>query len=330
MKEKYSAIVVKKYNNRIEQLIEYLNINDLPSNDVLIRVHYSAINYKDCMSFMGNLGVTRKFPHTPGIDAAGIVVSSKDQRFEAGDRVLIVSRQMGLSQPGGFGQYVTCPAEWVEKIPPNLSLRDSMIFGTAGLTAACAIEEIENSVKTLSKANIAVTGATGGVGILSSGILAKLGYKVTAISGKKNVTDIFNSIGVTNILDRSCFIDNSDRGLLSEEWSIGIDTVGGSTLSTLIRHLRHSGDVYSTGIVSSQKIEVSLLPFILRGVSLKGINMESKDLSTREKMWQNLGGRWRPLGLEKIAIEIGISEISYYVDKILSGNNIGRIIINMK
>jgi alcohol dehydrogenase len=328
--EKYKAIVVK-YNNKIfEQKIETLNIQDLPNNEVLIRVHYSSINYKDCMSYIGNLGVTRKFPHTPGIDAAGVVVTSSDSRFNSGDHVLIVSRQMGMSSPGGFGQYVTCPAEWVEKIPLNLSMRDSMIFGTAGLTAACAIEEIESSVKSLLKPKVAITGATGGVGILSSAILAKLGYKVTAITGKKNVSNLLISIGVNNIIDRYTFINNSDRSLLPEEWSIGIDTVGGETLSTLIKHISVGGDVYATGIVSSQKFTVSLLPFILREVSLIGVNMESKNLSVRERLWHNLSENWRPSRLDEIAIEIGMSEISFYVEKILSGNNVGRIIINLE
>lgn len=329
MHSTFAAIVVRKSENRFIQSIEERKISDLPDNDVLIKVCYSSLNYKDCMSYKGNLGVTRKFPHTPGIDVAGIVVSSKTNTFKEGDQVFVVSQALGMSMPGGFGGYVSCPSEWLLPIPQGMTLKECMIFGTAGLTAAFSVDEILKSNPEVEMTEIVVSGATGGVGLLSIAILAKLGFKVSALTGKDYANELLLVAGADKILDRSGVNDLSDRGLLSPQWNFAIDTVGGSVLSTFLRSGRQESTVIATGLVSSQILNTSLLPFILRGVRLIGINSEGKNINERREIWSRLASEWKPNNLEALSNEVSLRNLGISIDKMLSGVHLGRTVVNL-
>ena len=326
----FSALVVRKNDmGGYSQSIEQRHILDLPKNDVLIRVQYSSLNYKDCMSYVGNPGITRKFPHTPGLDAAGLVVASNSKNYKIGDEVIIVSRTIGVSSPGGFGQYLTCPADWLLHLPHGLSLRESMIIGTAGFTAALAVDELLQSRISPDMGSILVSGATGGVGLISIAILSKLGFKVSASTGKPEATKLLYSAGAAEVIDREMVNDVSGRGLLSAKWIGGIDTVGGNVLSTMLKGLKHEGTVVATGIIQSQDLNTSILPLVLRGVRLIGVNAEGKSHSVRSEIWGRIATIWKPLALEEISNEVCLKDLKICVEDMLNGRHSGRTIINL-
>jgi len=330
MSDNFEALVIRKISrDKFICALEARSFDDLPANDLLIKVKYSSLNYKDCLSYLGNPAVTRKFPHTPGIDAAGVVIESKNKAFKIGDDVCVVSSQLGMSVPGGFGQYISVPVEWVHAIPDGMTLRQSMIYGTAGYTAALAVSEIIKFIEPFSGKKIAVSGATGGVGILSIALLSNMGFAVSAITGKQNAKSILEAAGASEIISRDAADDLSGGNLLPEEWSGAIDTVGGNTLSTLIKAVSHEGTVVSTGIVRSQELNTSLLPFILRGVRLIGINAEGKDSVCKSKTWDAMREGIKPDVLERLCSEVSISEIEGAIKTMLAGNHIGRTIIKV-
>jgi alcohol dehydrogenase len=330
MKDNFKALVIRKVSRgEFTCAVEARSVVDLPVNDLLIKVHYSSLNSKDCLSYLGNPAVTRKFPHSPGIDAAGVVVHSKNKAFKIGDHVCVVSSQLGMNVPGGFGQYISVPAEWAHAIPDGMTLRQSMIFGTAGYTAALAVSEIIKFIEPFSGIKIAVSGATGGVGILSVALLSNMGFDVTAISGKQYATNLLETAGASEIISRDAVDDLSGRNLLPVAWSGAIDTVGGNILTTLLKSVSHEGTVVSTGIVKSQELNTSLLPFILRGVRLIGINAEGKDPVCKGKTWDDMRDSIMPDVLEMLCTEVSINEIEDAIKLMLAGKHIGRTIINM-
>ncbi len=290
---KYKALLVKEENGKFIRQVTERNVDELPEGDIIINVKYSSLNYKDALSASGNKGVTRRYPHTPGIDAAGIVARTKNNKFTEGDEVLVTGYDLGMNTSGGFAEYIRVPSEWVIKIPDNLSLKESMILGTAGLTAALALDKMEQ-VGIDKEGEVLVTGASGGVGSMAVAILAKQGYKVAAGTGKTEQENYLREIGAVCIVSREEMNDKTNKALLSGRWNGVIDTVGGNILATAIASTKQWGVVAACGNAASVELHTTVFPFILRGVSLLGINSEKTPMELREKMWTKLASGWKP------------------------------------
>jgi putative YhdH/YhfP family quinone oxidoreductase len=306
------------------------SVGDLPPGDLLVRVHYSSLNYKDALSATGVKGVTRSYPHTPGIDAAGVVAESDAAGFSPGDEVIATGYDLGMNTSGGFGQYVRIPAGWAVKRPIALSLRESMVYGTAGFTAAMAVEKLVAHGILPGDGDVLVTGATGGVGCIAVAILAKLGYRVTAATGKPASADFLKGLGADSVISREGVIDERRRALQSVRWAGTIDTVGGEFLASAISATAQWGAVASTGNAASPMLETTVYPFILRGVTLYGVNSEKLPISERARLWELLGRDWKPEALEALARKVALSGLSAEIDVILHGGQTGRVLVNLR
>lgn len=328
MEKEYKALVINEVNAAFEQTIQTLHIDDLPKGDVLVKVHYSSINYKDALSATGNKGVTKKYPHTPGIDAAGEVVSSLDDKFKIGDKVIVTGYDLGMNTSGGFGQYIRVPADWVVKLPEGLSLKESMIIGTAGFTAGISVSRLSALVQP-SDGKILVSGATGGVGSVALSLLSKLGYQVIAISGKEAEYPFLKKLGATEIIPRTDFQEVDKRPMLSAQYAGAIDTVGGPILENILKSLQPLGAVTTCGSVSATQLNMTVFPFILRGISLIGISAQNYPGALREPLWIKLATDWKPTNLLELYSEIRLEDIPETVALILQGKLKGRTIVNM-
>jgi putative YhdH/YhfP family quinone oxidoreductase len=324
-----SLVVTEQENNTFSMEIVEKALSSLPEGDVLIQVQYSSINYKDALSATGNKGVTRRYPHTPGIDAAGLVVESSSENFKAGDSVLVTGYDLGMNTPGGYGQYIKVPANWVVKLPETLSLRESMIYGTAGFTAALSVYRLIASGVTPSDGEILVTGATGGVGSIAVSILHKLGYHVVASTGKTDANEMLLSIGATDIISREDLDDQSGKIMLRERWAGVVDTVGGNILATALKSTKYGGTVTTCGNVASPKLATTVFPFILRGISLIGIDSVECDMELRTKLWDLLSKEWKIEAISKHVEEITLNELESKIQLILKGKLMGRTIVNL-
>jgi len=328
MEKEYKALVVNEVNAAFEQTIQTLHIDNLPKGDVLVKVHYSSINYKDALSATGNKGITKKYPHTPGIDAAGEVVSSLDDKFKEGDKVIVTGYDLGMNTSGGFGQYIRVPADWVVKLPEGLSLKESMIIGTAGFTAGISVLRLSALVKP-SDGKILVSGATGGVGSVALSLLSKLGYQTIAISGKETEYPFLRKLGASDILPRAEFQEVDKRPILSAQYAGAIDTVGGPILENILKSLQPLGAVTTCGSVSATQLNMTVFPFILRGISLIGISAQNYPGALREPLWVKLATDWKPDNLLELYTEIRLEDIPETVALILQGKLKGRTIVNM-
>ena len=324
----YKAFIVEETGkNEFTRVWKTARIKDLPHGDVLIRVNYSSLNYKDALSATGNRGVTKKYPHTPGIDAAGVVEKSSVDMFQKGEKVIVTSYDLGMNTSGGFGQYIRVPADWVVKLPEGLDLKQSMVFGTAGFTAAMSIYKLTRTIKP-EHGEILVTGATGGVGSLAVGILAHLGYSVTGISGKTDTT-LLKDLGIKNVIARKTFLENTKAPVLKPEWAGVIDTVGGEILATAIKSTKLDGVITCCGNVASPDLPINVFPFILRGVSLLGIDSQHCPMGLRTKIWEKLAAEWKFEMLDKIYDEIFPDQLDDKIMQMLKGKMKGRIIVNL-
>ncbi len=314
----------KTYARRVEKLF----MAALPANDTLVRVRYSSLNYKDALSATGNKGVTRAFPHTPGIDAAGEVVESADAALLAGQAVIVTGYDLGMNTPGGFGEYVRVPSGWLVKLPDGLSLRESMVLGTAGFTAALCVNKLREHGVRPESGEVLVTGATGGVGSLAVTILAKLGYTVAAVTGKEDAHEWLKRIGAHPILSRAEATDLA-RPMLKERWGGAVDTVGGDILATAIKSTRRNGCVACCGLVQSSTLTTSVFPFILRGVTLAGVDSVETEMPLRARMWAQLSGEWKPApdAFDAIAREVVLDKLEPEIDSILYGRIRGRVLV---
>jgi putative YhdH/YhfP family quinone oxidoreductase len=321
-------LVKKTGKDQIEAAIEMRPTHELPAGDVWIEVSYSSLNYKDAMAAKGHPGVARKFPHVPGIDAAGTVAQSSSPHFQVGDQVLVTSYELGVERWGGWSQYVRVPADWVLPLPRGLSLVDSMTLGTAGLTAGLCVDALQHHDINPNSGEILVTGATGGVGSLAVMLLAKIGYTVIAVSGKPEKADWVRKLGASQIVPREEVLDDGKRLLLSTRWVGAIDTVGGNMLASLLRSIKHEGCVAVCGVVAGADVNTSVFPFILRGVTLRGIDSAWCPMPRRQKIWNLLAGPWHLDALSDIGAVIGLSEAAEEVEHILDGRHIGRSVID--
>lgn len=328
MEKEFKALVVEEQDGTFVRTIKNRHIDDLPPGDLLVKVLYSSLNYKDALSAVGNRGVTRKYPHTPGIDAAGIVVSSESHRFKADDKVIVTSYDLGMDTDGGFGQYIRVPSEWAVKLPEDLSMKEAMMLGTAGLTAGIGIQILSETV-TPDDGKIIVSGATGGVGTLSVAVLSRLGYSVTAVTGKKEETDFLHHLGADDIILRQDFTGAEKRPLLKADFAGGIDTVGGVILENIIKSIQPYGIVTCCGNAASPNLELTVFPFILRGITLVGIDSQSYPMILREKVWAKLAQEWKPVQLNGLCSDITLESLSDKIDLMLRGKSKGRIVVDL-
>ncbi len=329
MISEYRALVVTEKDNSFVQEIKSCSISELPKNDVIVKVSYSSLNFKDALSATGNKGVTRTFPHTPGIDAVGTVVTDKTGKFNEGDSVIVTSYDLGMNTFGGFGEYISVPAEWIVALPNELTMKEAMTFGTAGFTAAISVFKLVQQVSP-EDGSIAVSGATGGVGSLAIMILSKLGYSVTAISGKESESEYLKKIGATEIISREEFQVESKRPILKGLFAGAVDTVGGAILENIIKSTAPLGVVTCCGNAASPKLELTVFPFILRGVSLIGIDSQNCPMELRVQLWNKLANEWKPESLDSIATDIVLDELPEAISTILAGKVKGRYVVEVK
>jgi acrylyl-CoA reductase (NADPH) len=322
------AFVVRKDSaDHVTGRVESITTDQLPPGDVLIRVHYSSLNYKDALATQGHPGVVRTFPHVPGIDCAGTVLESNSPDYNPGDEVLVTGYELGAGQWGGYSEVVRVPASWVVALPAGLGLREAMIYGTAGFTAAQSVSAIVDRGIKPDRGPVVVTGATGGVGCLAVAILAKLGYDVAAATGKRDRAEWLRRLGASEILDRSDVVDDTERLLLPAKWSAAVDTVGGKPLATILRSTHHRAVVTACGLVAGLEIPITVYPFILRGVTLAGIDSAKCPRPQRLEMWKKLAGPWRLDQLDELADEVTLDELTARVRKILAGQIVGRTLV---
>lgn len=337
-------LVTKDADGKLQAAVTRQPMENLPPGEVLLRVQFSSLNYKDALAATGHPGVARKFPHVPGIDAAGTVVESNTPSFKAGDAALVTSYELGVSRWGGWAEYVRVPAEWVIPLhvgrasqpvadglgrPPYLAPREAMILGTAGLTAAMSVETLQQHGIRPDSGDVVVTGATGGVGCLAVMLLAKLGYRVTAVTGKADWHERLRKLGAANVIGRDEVHDTSGKPLLAARWAGAVDCVGGQTLATLLRQTNNGGCVAACGLVGGADLSLTVYPFLLRGITLSGIDSAYCPRERRVSLWNKLAGEWKLADLDSIATTVDLDEIGIHVPRILAGQVAGRVVVKL-
>ena len=306
------------------------SIDDLPEGELLIKVKFSSLNYKDALSASGAPGVTRNYPHTPGIDAVGIVEETKDQNFKEGDSVIVTGYDLGMNTSGGFGEYIRVPSSWAINLPSGLSERDSMSLGTAGLTAGLSIQALDdyNSNQGFDNSNSIVTGSTGGVGSIAVMLLSKLGSSVTAVTGKETQKGLLESLGASEIISREELSEISRTPIGKTIWNFGVDVVSGNILTLLLASLKPGGAVACSGLVGGPSFESSIFPFILRGNALLGIDSVEIPLQKKLQVWENFASDWQ-LDLSDLVKEVTLEELEKEISTILEGGQVGRVLVNL-
>ncbi|MGV8933613.1 MAG: YhdH/YhfP family quinone oxidoreductase [Gallionellaceae bacterium] len=326
---KFRAYRIFNEDNKVVSRWVDLTLDELDAGTVVIRTAYSSVNYKDALAATGAGKVIRRFPCVGGIDVAGVVESSQDPRFNVGDEVLVTGYDMGVAHDGGYAELVRVQADWVVPLPQGLSLQQAMALGTAGFTAALSLYRLQQNDVKPANGKVVVTGASGGVGSLAIAMLAQLGYHVVAITGKDGEHDYLKSLGAAEVLPRSAIDSNSTRALEKSLWAAALDAVGGSTLAWLTRTMQQNGAIASFGNAGGVELNTTVLPFILRGVRLIGIDSAATAMDLRQKIWHKLANEWRPTQLDKIAQTLDFEQLPEVFDNMLSGHTQGRIVIKI-
>ena len=330
MSTDFQALVVEKtVEQQFARKVKMRSRSDLPPGDLLVRVHYSSLNYKDALSATGHPGVTRHFPHTPGIDAAGEVVTCASGTFAPGDQVLVTGYDLGMETDGGWGEYIRIPAEWAVPLPAGLTLREAMALGTAGFTAALSVLKLEEAGVQPGDGDILVTGATGGVGSSAVAILSQSGYRVVAASGKSAAAGFLRQLGAAEVISREEVIAGAERPLLKERWAGVVDVVGGGILAAALKATRYGGVVTCCGLVASPELALNVYPFILRGVSLLGIDSVQCPATIRRKVWEKLAQEWKPAQLQEMVTEVSLAGIEEKMQAMLQGEIRGRVVVKL-
>lgn len=324
--EPFPAMVVREAADGAASRIEELTLGDLPEGGVVVRVEYSSLNYKDALASQGHPGVVRSLPHVPGIDCAGEVVSSDAAEFRPGEKVLVTGYDLGSGAWGGYSQYVRVPEEWVVAMPDGLTPRLAMVYGTAGFTAAQCVQALVRGGVEPADGPVVVSGATGGVGTLAVAILAKLGYEVTAVSGKPDRHDSLRRLGAAEVAGRE-LLSGDDRPLLKSRWGGAVDTVGGAPLATLVRSLNHRGCVAACGLTAGEQLPLTVYPFILRGVTLAGIDSAKCPRAPRMEVWRLLSGDWRVDLPDELVSETDLAGLPEQISAMLAGDHFGRTLV---
>ena len=327
----FKALVVEETSEgTFAKSIQERHVSDLPDNDLLIEVHYSSLNYKDAMSASGNKSITKNYPHTPGIDAAGVVVSDKSGTFSEGQEVVVFGYDLGMDTAGGLGQMIAIPADWALPCPEALSLKEAMIYGTGGLTAALSIQKLEKMGAKPSDGPVAVSGATGGVGTISIAILSQLGYESIAFSGKPEQSEHLKELGATEVRHRDTINEVGNRPVGRPLWANAIDTVGGDYLANLLKQTKPGGAVTTCGLAASASFSMTVLPFITRAVSLLGIDSVFIPLEDKKAIWQRVATDMKLPNLEQYAEEITLEQTPEYLERFIDGKAVGRYVVNVR
>jgi len=322
----YFGYVVKANSeNKFSGAYEEINKPKIQDKEVLIKTHYSSLNYKDALAATGVKGVVKEYPFIPGIDVAGEVMESNSEYFSVGDLVLATGYKLGMSINGGFGQLVALPSNWIVKLPDGLSLLSAMEIGTAGLTAAASVKKLLDNEISLDKP-VLVSGVTGGVGSIAVKLLEHLDIEVHGISGKSSDDEIIKSLNLTKLISRSKFMDEPTKPLNKALYAGAIDTVGGEMLAKMISKIELEGSVSCCGNVGGMNFTSSVFPFILRGISLFGIDSAESRIELKKELWERLATDWK-LNLSKNSRVISIEKIDEYIVKILDGSHSGRTVI---
>ncbi len=326
----FQAFVVNKTEEDFTSGFKHITLDDLPQGEVLIKVSYSSVNYKDGLASIPDGRIVRSYPFVPGIDLAGIVVESSDSRFKAGDEVIATSYALGVSHFGGYSEYARVKADWIVPLPAGLTLKEAMALGTAGFTAALAIHQLEKNGLQPQNGPVLVTGATGGVGSIGINILNSLGYTVAASTGKSSEHDYLRELGASEILSREETAAESNRPFDKERWAGSLDSVGGSTLAYLIRTTKYGGSIAAYGNTGGVNLSITVFPFILRAINLLGIESVNCPMELRDQLWQRLASNYKPRHLlDKIGYEIPFEELPQALANIVKGGIRGRTIIKI-
>jgi putative YhdH/YhfP family quinone oxidoreductase len=329
LQEPFVAYVVENKDNRVEGHVTTLRADQLSAGDVTIAVEYSSLNYKDALAATGQGGIVRSYPHVPGIDAAGTVVESQAAEVAVGDRVLITGYDLGVGAFGGYAAYVRVPAAWVVPLPDTLTAFEAMALGTAGFTAAMCLLAMERNGVRPEQGPVLVTGATGGVGSVAVNILAQHGYTVAASTGKADQHDYLRHLGASQILSREEVSLSGERlrPLLRGTWAGAVDTVGGSTLSYLLRTINYGGAIALCGLVGGHDFAGTVIPFLLRSINLLGIDSVMCPMPYRQAIWQRLATDLKPSHLDQIAQVITLRDLPGSISAILQGQVKGRLLV---
>ncbi len=336
MGKTFRAIVVReREDGTFTRSIETRDTDELPPGEVLIRVHYTSVNYKDALSAIGNRGVTKSYPHTPGIDAAGVVEESTSPDFQPGEEVLVTGYDLGMNTSGGMAEYIRVPSAWVVRLPEGLSMKESMIYGTAGFTAALSVYKLSWAGVKPDAGEVLVTGASGGVGSLALRFLVKLGYSVVAAAGLVDESDFpkveekLKSLGASRVIPASEVDDSSGKLLLKPVWPGAVDTVGGNVLATVIKQAAYLGVVTTCGNTGGHELNLNVYPFILRGVTLIGIDSVECPMDLRLRVWEKMAGEWKPDNLEDFATEITLEQVEERFQLLLNKKSLGRAVVRV-
>lgn len=327
MVEKFKAFVVDQDDNGIvSNSYKELTKDDLPEGDVLIKVHYSGINYKDALATQDHNKIVKQYPMVPGIDLAGTIEETNAPGFEVGDKVIVTSYDLGVSHYGGFSEYARVKSEWVIELPEDLTLEEAMIYGTAGYTAGLAIEQLEKSGMSIEGKEVLVRGATGGVGTISLLMLNNLGYDVIASTGRDDAEEKLKKLGAKEVIGR--LPEDNSKPLEKRTWQAAIDPVGSENLPYIVKRLDNNGSVALIGMTGGNNFETTVFPFILRGASIIGIDSVFTPIKLRKRVWRRLAKDLKPQQLHDIKHIISFDEIPKAIDQVINHNNTGRIVID--
>ncbi|WP_237060791.1 YhdH/YhfP family quinone oxidoreductase [Microbulbifer sediminum] len=315
---------------KFDQRVVDMPLSDLPAHPLQLAVSHSSLNFKDALSAFGNPGVTREYPHTPGIDAVGTVVEDRSGTFSQGQQLLVTGYDLGMNTAGGLAERIAIPVEWALPLPEGLSPRESMILGTAGLTAGLCVEKLLEAGARPEQGEVLVTGATGGVGSIAVALLAHLGFRVAAVTGKLESADFLTSLGAWKVLDRETLAPFANKAMAKPLWAWAVDTVGGDTLFNVIKSLAYGGGVAACGMAAGAQFQANVFPFILRGISLLGVDSVELPLSKKASVWERLAGDWY-IGeqLARIAEDISLDQAPEFLARLHRGHGIGRYVVDM-
>lgn len=325
----FQALVVEN-NDTFTIGIKKVSFDQLPAGEVLIKVVYSSVNYKDGLASIPEGKIVRSYPFIPGIDLSGYVVSSTDPRFQVNQPVLVTGYEVGVSHFGGFSEYARIPAAWVVPLPVGLTLREAMIYGTAGLTAALSIMRLEENGILPENGKVLVTGATGGVGGVAVSMLSRKGYHVVASTGKTDASDYLKSLGANEVISREDVVGSSSKPLDKQLWQAAIDPVGGHSLAAILSKIMYGGSVAVSGLTGGIGVPTTVLPFILRGVNLLGIDSVFCSAERRTNLWRSMAQELKPERLERLVDrEVSLLELQEVLTDILKSNTRGRILVRL-
>jgi acrylyl-CoA reductase (NADPH) len=327
--EDFLAMVVDQAVGGLEFGPRRLSVADLPPGDVLVRVEYSSVNYKDALATSADGKVASAYPLVPGIDLAGVVVSAADGAVPPGTRVTASGYELGVARHGGYAQFARLPGDWLVELPESVSTRDAMAIGTAGFTAAMSVERILAHGVRPGDGQVLVTGASGGVGTMAVHLLGDLGFEVLACTGKPAAEPLLRAIGASAVIDRSELADAAGRALAKQRWIAAVDCVGGPILASVLAATSYGGIVAASGLTGGSGLPATVFPFILRGVTLAGIDSVQFPIGARRALWAKLGGELRPSRLGEIASEVGLTEVGDALDRVRAGAATGRTVVSV-